>query len=59
MNDKIAVALKNSVYLYDHGSGHVEPLDSVTTFGSEKLYPASVKWIGDVRAPTTIGISYH
>jgi hypothetical protein len=48
-NDKIAVALKHAVYMYDVEKATVEGLDAITSFGSERLHAASVKWIGDVR----------
>lgn len=48
-NDKIAVALKNAVYMYDVGRATVEGLDVIPPLESERLHAASLKWIGDVR----------
>jgi hypothetical protein len=48
-NDKIAVALKNAIYMYDVGRATVEGLDAIPPFESERLHAASLKWIGDVR----------
>lgn len=47
-NDRIAVALKNAVYLYDVDRAFVTPLDVIPTFESPRLHASALKWIGDV-----------
>lgn len=48
-NNKIAVGLKNAVYMYDVALGSVVVLDTIQSSDSDRLHPAALKWIGDVR----------
>lgn len=48
MNDKIAVALKNAVYMYDVAKSTVTALDTIPSFESSRLHASALRWIGDV-----------